>query len=416
LPLYYQAFAAFCFAVALAGIILFAEDFTGFYYHPRILALTHLVTLGWITGNIIGTLYMVGPMALLTHFTARSFDGIAFFLFAGGVLGMAAHFWRDLPVGMAWSAGCVYFAILFAGAKAIRLLYHSKAPAFVKLHVILAFLNLFLVGAWGILLAIHKFHGFLPTSSSPNVIAHAHLAAVGWATMMVFGIGYRLLPMFLPGEPAKGKLPVFSALFLEFGILGLFICTILEINVSGFVAFIVVGILLFFFSAIRTAIRRKPAPPPLPPQPDFSMLHAPLAFLCLTICIVAGLVLMSVPATEETLRLALAYGALGLIGFLSQIIIGLKPKILSIFTWYHAFTRSGSPNIPRPVDMPVRVFQIAVFALWLVGLPTMIVGIYVASAFAIRAGATLLLASLAIQTIHEFTILRLIRSHSTQSR
>lgn len=409
LPLFYQGFASLCFALALSGAIVFAEDLTGFYYHPRILALTHLVTLGWISANIIGTLFMVAPMGLQIHLSAKTHDGIIFFLYATGVLGMSAHFLLDRPAGMAWSAGCVYLALVLTGIKILRALSQTKAPGFVKFHIIFAFMNVFAGGAWGILLALHKIYGFLPTSSSPNVIAHVHLMAIGWATMMVFGVGYRLLPMFLPGEPAKGRLPWFSLLTLEVGIGGIFISAILETRTSTiFAILIAAGISMFFGSAIRTARNRKPAPPPLPPRPDFSMLHAPFAFFCLVVCVVLGVVLLHLPPSEKTLRVALAYGGLGFIGFLSQIITGLKPKILSIFTWYHAFSRTGSSEVPRPVDMPVRVFQITVFALWVAGLPAFIAGIIVPSTFAIRAGATFLLAALVLSILHEFSIVRFI--------
>ena len=267
LPLFYEAFALLCFGAALCGIFAFAEDFTGFYYHPRILALTHLVTLGWISGSIIGTLYIIAPMALHSHLSSRTVDVVAYLFFVIGVLGMVSHFWMDRPTGMAWSAGCVYVAILFIAVKVIRATRVSKLPSFVKFHVRLAFFNLFCAGTWGLLLAIHKVIGFLPTSSSPNVLAHAHLAAVGWATMMVFGVGYRLFPMFLPAEPAKGKLPWYSGILMEIGIIGLFVSTLFEFRDTWiFALLIAVGIFLFFLQTIKTFLRKKTAPPPVPPR------------------------------------------------------------------------------------------------------------------------------------------------------
>jgi hypothetical protein len=404
------SFATACYALALAGIIFYAQDLTGFYYHPRILALTHLITLGWISGNILGTLYIVGPMAVQVYLPARAYDVTAFIFFSTGVIGMVAHLWQDLPVGMAWSAGCAYLGIVMTGAKVLRAIVHAKSPGFVRFHIFLAFANIFIGGAWGILVAVHKVIVFLPTSSYPNVIAHAHLAAIGWAMMMVFGMAYRLLPMFLPAEPVRGILPWVSGILLETGVLGFFFSTLLERSSLRWLSAILMtaGIVMFFRSAIRIAMRRKPAPPPEIPRPDFSMLHAPLSFLALVISMILGLMLLAFPQNETSLRWAFAYGALGLVGFLGQIIIGLKPKILSVFTWYHAFSQGGAA-VPRPVDMPVRTFQITVFALWLLGVPLLISGLIRASFFTIQAGAILLLAALVLATIHEYTILRIIR-------
>ena len=396
--------------MALIGTIAYAQDLTGFYYHPHILALTHLITLGWITGNILGTFYIVGPMAVQVYLPARAYDVVSFFLYAIGVIGMVAHFWRDLPVGMYWSAGCAYLGIVLTGIKVLRAIRKSKSPGYVRLHISLAFANIFIGGAWGVLVGIHKVYGFLPTSSYPNVIAHAHLAAIGWAMMMVFGMAYRLLPMFLPAEPVKGKVPWTSAIFLETGVIGFFLSTLLELSQLRWPSaiFIVIGIALFLRCVLLIASKRKPAPPPEIPRPDFSMLHAPFALIALIASVFLGLILLQVAQNERTLRWAFAYGALGLVGFLGQMVIGLKPKILSVYTWYHAFSRKGS-GVPRPVDMPIRIFQITVFGLWLAGLPVLIAGLVLAESYAIRAGATLLLAALTLATIHEYSILRIMR-------
>ena len=55
-----------------------------------------------------------------------------------------------------------------------------------------------------------------------NVFAHAHLAAVGWATMMVVGVEYRLLPMVIPARALSGLTVYASAVLIELGVLILF--------------------------------------------------------------------------------------------------------------------------------------------------------------------------------------------------
>ena len=36
----------------------------GFFYHAWLIGLVHLVTLGWISFSILGTIYIVAPLAL----------------------------------------------------------------------------------------------------------------------------------------------------------------------------------------------------------------------------------------------------------------------------------------------------------------------------------------------------------------
>lgn len=64
LPLFYFGFAHLCLAAAFAGVALDPRGVAGFFYHPRMVAVVHLVTLGWITSSILGAIYMIGPMAL----------------------------------------------------------------------------------------------------------------------------------------------------------------------------------------------------------------------------------------------------------------------------------------------------------------------------------------------------------------
>src|SRR5436190_9867938 len=74
-------------------------------------ALVHLVTLGWITFSIVGAIYIVGPLALRmrcrhgvsTTSPTRSVVGL---------IGMVAHFWIEEYGGMAWSAGTVTCGVL----------------------------------------------------------------------------------------------------------------------------------------------------------------------------------------------------------------------------------------------------------------------------------------------------------------
>ncbi len=57
LPLAYLAMAALAFVLAALALPGLGAALAGHYYHPRLLALTHVVTLGWITLAILGASY-----------------------------------------------------------------------------------------------------------------------------------------------------------------------------------------------------------------------------------------------------------------------------------------------------------------------------------------------------------------------
>ena len=92
-------------AAAFAALAFEPARFAGFFYHPRMIAVVHLVTLGWISASILGALYMIAPMALRARLPAGRLDFAAWWVYAIGVLGMVSHFWLDSPKGMVWSAG-----------------------------------------------------------------------------------------------------------------------------------------------------------------------------------------------------------------------------------------------------------------------------------------------------------------------
>ena len=76
----------------------------------------------------------------------------------------------------------------------------------------LAFVNILAAATLGVLIGFDKVYEFLPGFVLSNVFAHAHLAAIGWASMMVVGVAYRLLPMVLPAAMPAGSGLYMSAL------------------------------------------------------------------------------------------------------------------------------------------------------------------------------------------------------------
>ncbi|HJZ12164.1 MAG TPA: hypothetical protein VJ521_08435, partial [Acidobacteriota bacterium] len=119
-----------------------------------------------------------------------------------------------------------------------------------------------------------------------------------------------------------------------------------------------------------------------------------------------AIVLVFAPATEQTLRISTAYGFFVLVGFFGHMIVGMKPKILSIFSWYHAFDRHDADTIPRPIDMPNRVLQIMVFVFWVLGIGLFAGGVTIPSRPLIPAGALSLLCGLLLSTANEIWILK----------
>ncbi len=104
LPVLYFSAAHVALAFAFGAVALDPRGVSGFFYHARMLGIAHLVTLGWVTASILGSLYVVGPIALRLRIPALWLDYAAFALVLIGIVGMVAHFWLQEYGGTAWSA------------------------------------------------------------------------------------------------------------------------------------------------------------------------------------------------------------------------------------------------------------------------------------------------------------------------
>ena len=115
LPVLCFTAAQIALAAAFGAVALDPRGVSGFFYHARMLAIVHPVTLGWITASILGSIYIVGPIALRVWFPATWIDYSAFAFILPGIIGMVSHFWLGEYGGMAWSAATVGIGIMVVG-------------------------------------------------------------------------------------------------------------------------------------------------------------------------------------------------------------------------------------------------------------------------------------------------------------
>ena len=216
LPLLYFGVAHLSLLVALAVVALDPRGVSGFFYHPRMMGVVHLITLGWITGGILGAIHVVAPLVLRVPMPVTRGDYWALAFVTIGTNGMVSHFWIETFGGMAWSAGMVVCGLLHVIIRTLVHLRSARLSGPVAVQFLLACLNLLVAGGAGVLIAIDKVRDVIPGNALSNVYAHAHLAAVGWASMMVIVIGYRLLPVAPRDRSFYG-----SAILQEIGLVGL---------------------------------------------------------------------------------------------------------------------------------------------------------------------------------------------------
>lgn len=350
----------------------------GFFYHSRMVAIVHLITIGWIAMSILGLLYVVVPMHFGAAFAARRTDYAAYALIVIGLIGMVSHFWLAEFRGMAWSAATAAAGIALVVIRVVWSLRTATVAGGVKVYVSFASLNILGAASMGILLGFDKVYQFLPGYVLSNVFAHAHLAAIGWACMMVIAIGYTWLPMVVAVTPLAGPAVDTGAIVLEVGIAGLFVTLLRQSALAPLFALAIVAGFAAAGAHVIGMLNRPRTALPAQPRCRFALAHVVTAAGWLVLACVFGLLLTIAPMTEMTLRAAMLYGVFGLIGFLAQMIAGLQ---LCIFGTSNALRRS------------------AIYCAWLAGVPGLAAGLFLNAPYVLATGAWLLFGAVVLGAI-----------------
>ena len=400
LPLLFLGTAHVSLALASLFAAIWPHAVAGFFYHPWLVALVHMVTLGWISFSIIGAIYIVGPVALRMDVPVRPLDYVAYVFAITGLIGMVGHFWIQRYAGMAWSAATVAVGLMYMTARIVARVRAARIQPAVKLHIVLACVNFWLAASMGLLIATDKAWHWLPGFVVSNVFAHAHLAAIGWVAMMIVGVGYRMLPMTFPAKMPGERSMYASALLLEAGVLGLFVTLLIRSAAAAIFGGLIIAGLIAFGSCVVWMLRHRVSKPGGAPRVDFGRLHAAAAAVSLLIASAIGTALLVRPSTPETLHAAAAYGVFGLVGCFAQMVAAMETRLIPTAVWFWAYAASNYEVAPpSPHAMREPWLQATAFAGWTIGVLGLASGMWVESAALVRVGGWALFVGVVLATL-----------------
>jgi hypothetical protein len=392
LPLVYFAWAHVGLALAFSALVFDPSLPGGYFLHPRMVAVVHLVTIAWISGSILGAFYIVAPLALGMPLPVRWGDWLMCAAFVAGTAGMVTHFWTGQYGVMAWSGLLVLSAIVWLGGRAALGLRTATAPWPVLLHVMLAFLNMTAAALFGIAIGLDRAYGLFGFPPLAAAFAHAHLAAIGWPMMMVVGLAYRLVPMFLPARMPTGRGLAMSAIILELGLIVIVVTLLAGSAWLPLGAFLVVAGLAVFVRNMRAAVRQKLPRPPALPKRDWSTWQTHVAIVWLLVAAGLGTALTLMPAGSGHTAVAWIFGVAGLVGFLSQIVVGIQGRLVPLYAWYRAMAAlGGHPPARAANELPTPRFARPIFVLWTIGVPWLAWGLAAGEPISVRLAAFVLL-------------------------
>lgn len=334
-PLRYFVTAQAAFVAALLWAPWQVDNLLDFYYQGHTLALTHLLTLGWITMTIMGASFQLVPVALETTLWSERLACWQYWIMLVGVSLMVSHFWIGHHHGVAIGAGLVLTAVTLFLINMGRTMWQLPHWDIVGRHVAAALIYLASTAIMGNLMALDKMFDFLGGQVLRTIHAHAHLAGIGWASMMIFGAGYKLIPMFSLSELRDERLPSLQFWLLNVGLVGLYLTLLLHSSLAVLFAILIAAAVGLFLQTMREVLRTRRRP-----RLDWGLRHSLSALGTLVMVTVLGVWLSTgwVSSDEFGARLTFGYGALALLGWISVMIIGMMYKIIPFLVWHHRYS------------------------------------------------------------------------------
>lgn len=334
--------------LAAAGLVWVAPELAaGMYPSPRLVAVAHLFTLGWITLSIFGALYQFMPVALGEPVRSTAAAHLTFALYVPGLLAFVGGLASGLqPLMLAGAASFGAGVFLFCGNLAATL-WRAGRRDLTWWSLVAADVYLFLTAVLGLLLATNLRMGFLGVGRWTALGVHIHMALAGWVLMVVIGVAHRLLPMFLLSHGAAEGWGRAAAGLVAGGVAWLVAFHHAPPPLAHWVPALLIGAGLGGFLLQARAFFGHRVKPKL--DPGLRLAGAGLLLLAVGL----GLGAASLAAGFAPARLPTAYVAALVLGF-SLFVAGHYYKIVPFLVWFHRY----GPLIPeRPVPRVAELYS-----------------------------------------------------------
>ncbi len=398
-----------------------------YHYNQQVIAVTHLFVLGAICSILMGAMYQLVPVALETKLYSEKLAHWQFAFHVVGFTGMVWMFrvWNMTQVGHFGSVLAVGVGLfVYNMARTLRRVPRWNITASAVSAALIWFSITIIAGLTiAITKSVHQIAFDEPATSVSAVVrgmqpiarfmsrfetigtmhAHAHLGGVGFFTMLLVGVSYKLIPMFTLSEVQSKHRAACSVALLNIGLAGSFVTILLHNRWKVPFAFIMVaaiGIYGWELTAILRARKRRVL--------DWGITYFLTAVALLLPVSLLAIVLSwpGLPINTITGQLENLYGFLGLVGVVTFAIIGMLYKIVPFLIWFRRYSPEiGRARVPALAEMYSKRLQALGYWTWLAGLAVICVAIVCANQTGVRWGSALLALSVATLGVNVGTIL-----------
>jgi hypothetical protein len=384
LPPCFFAVAVVWFGAALLVAPFFLTELAAFFYQPHLLALTHALTLGWVSTTIQGVLYRYVPGLTKRPIPYPRLAVVQWATFVLGAVGLVAALWSHRWVPATGAAALLALSSAFLAANMWPMLLGSDQRGVAEVGLVLSTAFLVVAALLGTLLAADKTWPLLGGSVLTNLSAHAHVAAVGWVGTTIVALSFRFLPAFL--MPTTDLTAIARRLVVTLAVAVVILAALLlgRSGIAWASAGALAALLVVYAGLVLRLVARRRMPM------DWTAWHAVASAAWGGFAAVAGAVLAVHGAGDAIgAGLAAAYGVAGIVGWMSNLIVGVSYKL---FPGFIAATRAhrGRAAVPMAQLGPPGSIPPYVFVLLNAAVVAVVVGLLVENDPALRAGGVLL--------------------------
>lgn len=184
----YFVAAIFSFVLLNFMLLINYQDINGHHFQPKILSITHIATLGFITMTIFGAMFQLVPVVLEVKLFSALLAELQFWIYLLGITGLVFKFWYfSSSLSFTLPAIFLNLAIFIFAFNIIASMTKVKIWNITGIYLASAIFWLVITAIAGLLLAINLDHPYIKIDHLQYLKLHANVAFIGWVTMVVMG-------------------------------------------------------------------------------------------------------------------------------------------------------------------------------------------------------------------------------------
>lgn len=313
--------------IAVNGDAIFSSS-----WDMEVVALTHLITLGWLSMIMVGSFYQMVPVLVGGTVPYIYFSRVVHAVFTLGVLLIVWGLYFFTQAALHAGTFLLILAFMFFIIQLGIALFRVKPDRPTVVAMMISLISLAVTVMMGIVFAGNYAAWWSVSLDRSQMIGiHLTLGLFGWVTTLIMGVGFHVIPMFyitpvFPVQKAKQILRLMTLslllvpLFLFFGFNAFFV------SLAGLPGACSIFIFVKTTYDIFSVRKRKIM--------DTTIRFWQLGLTSLPLSLVSLLFYQIWPQAD----FAFIFAILFLIGFALAITCGMLYKIVPFLVWFHRFS------------------------------------------------------------------------------